>query len=223
MKSVRYFLGFVFTAVSTVSTFDSHAAIIHATYQVTASDFLDSNFNPPDAPSSNFVEGIYSFTFDTALPSQNEITPDSVIGLDITNNDGVVTDYNETNSGVNTSLNTFLDTGRITIGGNTSSVAFMVGLSNDFRFQFDISLTDFSVTNIFENLVYVTTVDPFYSAKNTSVVLISADVWAPAVPVPAALPLFLSGLFGLMAFSKRRKQFMNKPFNALIFSKKNLL
>ena len=181
----------------------SQAAIITATYQVTAGDFEDSNFNPPPPPSTTFVSGTVTFTFDTAIPSQNEIMPDAVTGFDITDNDGITLDYDETNSGVNTDLNIFTDSGRITYGGNTSSVDFMVGLSDDFRLQWDINLTNFEVTSVFENFAYVTTADPFYRAGYTTVELIGVS----AVPIGPAAPMFLLGaaMLGLVSFRRKER------------------
>jgi len=181
----------------------SQAALVTATYLVTAGDFEDSNFNPPTPPSTTSVSGTVTFTFDTDIPSQNEITPESVTGFDITDNDGVVQDYNETNSGVNTDLNIFTDFGRITFGGTTSTVDFMVGLSDDFRLQWDINLTNFEVTAVFENFGYVTTTDPFYSAGFTTVELISVS----AVPIGPAAPMFLLGasMMGLVLFRRKTR------------------
>ena len=127
--------------------------------------------------------------------------PDAVTGFDITDNDGVVLDYDETNSGVNTDINIFTDSGRITYGGTTSTVDFMVGLSDDFRLIWDINLTTFEVTDVFENFVYVTTTDPFYSAGFTTVELISVS----AVPLPAAIWLFACGLIGLIGVARRKQ------------------
>lgn len=179
----------------------SQAGLITATYQITAGDFEDSNSVPPPPPSTTFVSGTVTFTFDTEIPSQNEIMPDAVTGFDITDNDGVVLDYDETNSGVNTDINIFTDTGRITYGGTTSTVDFMVGLSDDFRLIWDINLTTFEVTGVLENFVYVTTADPFYSAGFTTVELISVS----AVPLPAAVWLFASGLIGLIGVARRKQ------------------
>jgi len=179
----------------------SQAALITATYAVTAGDFEDSNFNPPPSPSTTFVSGTVTFTFDTDIPSQIEIMPDSVIGFDITDNDGTLHDHDETDTGVNTSLNTFLVSGRITYGASVNSVAFMVGLSDDFRLQWDINLTTFEVTAVTENLVYNSTVDPFYTAGFTTVELISVS----AVPIGPAAPLFLLGATMLGFVSLRRK------------------
>ena len=181
----------------------SQAALVTVTYLVTAGDFEDSNFNPPPPPSTTSVSGTVTFTFDTDIPSQNEITPESVTGFDITDNDGVVQDYNETNSGVNTDLNIFTDFGRITFGGTTSTVDFMVGLSDDFRLQWDINLTNFEVTSVFENFAYVTTTDPFYSAGFTTVELISMS----AVPIGPAAPMFLLGasMMGLVLFRRKNR------------------
>jgi len=179
----------------------SNSALVQATYEITASDFLDSNANPPTPPSSNFVTGTYTFTFDTDIPQQNEIMPDGVTGLDITRFDGVIVDYDETNSGVNTDLNIFTDSGRITIGGNTTTVGGMVGLTDDFRVQFDITLSTFEVSAVVENLVWNSITDPFYNSTNTSVTLLNATT----VPLLPAFWLFGSGLLGLIGIARRKK------------------
>lgn len=179
----------------------SQAAIIQATYQVTAGDFLDSSFNPPPPPATTFVSGTVTFTFDTAIPTQIEITPDTVNGFDITDRNGVLHDYDETNSGINTALDTFNNWRRITFGGNESSVAVIVGLSNDFRLQWDINLNNYEVISVFENFTYISTVDPIYYAGFTTVELVSATV----VPIGPAAPFFLLGAAMLGIVSFRRK------------------
>lgn len=176
-----------------------NAAVVQLSYVINASDFQDSNFDPPAGSASQTVSGTYTFTIDTTIVSQDEIIPDLVVGLDITDTNGNTLDYDESNSGVNTDLNLFLNTGRIVIGGNTSGVDFMVGLSNDFRVRFDIDLSDFSVISVVEDLAYVTTVNPFLRGP-TTVQLVSAKV----IPLPPAIWLFGSALAGLGWL--RRKQ-----------------
>lgn len=202
MRNIQIFMqSLLFSCLLLGGASVSQAALITATYQVTAGDFEDSNSEPPPPPSTTFVSGTVTFTFDTEIPSQNEIMPDAVTGFDITDNDGVVLDYDETNSGVNTDINIFTDSGRITYGGTTSTVDFMVGLSDDFRLIWDINLTTFEVTEVFENFVYVTTTDPFYGAGFTTVELISVS----EVPLPAAIWLFASGLIGLIGVARRKQ------------------
>ena len=176
----------------------SYAALVTTTYEITASDFKDSNLVPPASPTSTSVHGIYMFTFNTNVPLHTGITPDSVTGMDITDNNAVTMDYNETNSGVRTEVNIFTDSARFTIGGNTNSVAAMVGLSNDFGVTFDISLIDYTVTAVPFNLAFVTTVDPFYEGP-TTVTLLNATL----VPEPAAYRLIAFGLLMLLFISRR--------------------
>ena len=202
MRNIQIFMqSLLFTCLLLGGASASQATLITATYQVTAGEFEDSNSNPPPPPSTTFVSGTVTFTFDTEIPSQNEIMPDAVTGFDITDNNGMVLDYNETNSGVNTDINIFTDSGRITYGGTTSTVDYMVGLSDDFRLIWDINLTTFEVTSVIENFVYVTTTDPYYEAGFTTVELISVS----AVPLPAAVWLFASGLIGLISIARRKQ------------------
>jgi len=168
--------GFFLVASALFTVASAHADFVQVTYAINANGFQDSNGNPPDSPTSTLVEGIYTFTFDTNIAQQNNLVPDAVSGLDITANNGSVLDYDTTNSGVNIAVNAFQGTVRVVIGGTTSSVAYMVGLSNDFRVTFDIALDDFTVTNVFEHFVFVTPVDAFYAAQNTTVTLIDATV-----------------------------------------------
>lgn len=154
----------------------ARADVVQATYMITSSDFRNSNGGPPDAPTSNAIDGIYTVTFNSAIPAQMELVPDSVTGLDITDNDGVTFDYDELNSGVNTQLFSSSDKLRLTIGGTQSSVEFMVGISNDFRVVFEISDEDFSVLGVTSDLAFVTTVDAYYTAENTSVTLIDVVI-----------------------------------------------
>jgi len=184
-----------------------HATTITATYRVTAGEFVDSNANPPPSPATTTVGGDVSFTFDLALPSQLDITPDNITGFDITDRNGVTTDYDETNSAVTTEINIFTDFGRITYGGLFNSAKFMVGLSNDMRVIWDINLTTFEVTQVFENFGYVTTADPFYLAGYTTVELIAVT----AVPVGPAAPFFMMGAAMLGMVARRRNKSVTEP------------
>ena len=192
---------FGFSILSLVIVPTSNASIVQTTYEIIADNFLDSKNDPPQGAASTIVTGTYTFTFDTAQPSQMEITPDAVIGLDITDRNGSITDFDPTNSGVNTSLNIFTNSGsnnvgRITIGGNVNGVASIVGRSNDFRVQFDINLSDFQVTDVFEHLAYVTSVDPYYSSEGNTTTVRLLNV--SQVPIPASFWLFGTALLGLL-------------------------
>lgn len=184
---------------------EANSALITVTYRVTAGDFTDSNSNPPPSPATNFVTGDVSFTFDTDIPSQLDIIPDSITGFDITDKNGDTTDYDESSSGVSTELNIFTDFGRFTYGGSFNTAEYMVGLSNDMRVIWDINLTTFEVTSVFENYGYVTTVDPFYTAGYTTVELISVSS-PPQVPIGPAAPLFMTGaaMLGMLARRNRK-------------------
>ncbi len=155
----------------------AQADVVTATYVISASDFRNGASGPPPSPpTSNNVSGTYTITFNSAIIQQFEMVPDVVIGLDITDNDGVVFDYDTSNSGFNTFWQHQEGIGHITIGATISGVAFMAGISNDFRVQFDVSADNFAVTEVTENLSFVTTRDAFYSANNTSVELIAVSI-----------------------------------------------
>lgn len=179
----------------------SYAALVTVTYSVTAGDFADSNSNPPPPPATTFVSGTLTFTYDTALAGQTEITPVAVAGFDIIDRDGVLHDHDATNSGVNIALDTLNNWRRVTYGGNVSGVDTMVGISDDFRVQWDIDLATSEVIAVFENFTYNSTVDPFYTAGFTTVELVSATV----VPIGPAAPLFLMGaaMLGLVSFRRK--------------------
>lgn len=79
----------------------------------------------------------------------------------------------------------------------------MVGIFDDFRLQWDINLTTYEVTSVFENFSYVTTTDPLYTARFTTVELISVT----AVPIGPAAPMFLAGaaVLGLVSFRRKTR------------------
>ena len=154
----------------------AHADVVELTYTIDASAFQNSNGVAPPAPATNSVSGTVTFTVDTAAGSQTGIVPDAVTGIAVRGFDGTLTDYNPGNSGVDAALNAAAQTGRITFGGTTSGIPFMVGISNDMRVIFDISLVDFSVTGIVGGFVYVTTSTAFYTSTVTDIALLSAVV-----------------------------------------------
>jgi hypothetical protein len=178
----------------------SHATLIQATYEISASGFQDSNQNPPGGQTSTAVNGTYTFTFDTEIPSQLAIVPDAVVGIDVVNELGTVVGFDESDSGVDAALNVALDLASITIGGTISGVPFMVGLSDDFRVRFEISLIDYEVDHVSDNFSFVTTEDPFYTGP-TTVSLVSATV----IPEPSTALLFASGLIGLAINERWRR------------------
>jgi hypothetical protein len=157
-----------------LGTATAGAEIVTATYQISASSFVNSNQLPPPPPTSATVSGIYTITFDTNA-AQSELVPDQVIGLDITKSNGAVIDFDETNSGVNTSINLQSNAVDMTVGGKVSTVAWMVGLSDDFRVRFRVSRVDYQVQSILENFSFVTTANAFYGAQNTTVTLLQAS------------------------------------------------
>lgn len=165
----------------------ANAELVQVAYEIAADDFLDGLGNPPVLSTSNSVYGIYLFTFDTAV-SDTGIMPDEVLDLDIINKNGAIIDFDEFDSGVDTAVQVSLDWVNVTIGGNVSGVAYMTGLSNDFRVRFRISRVDFEVLSVLENVTFVTTVDAFYTAQNTAVTYIPEPSSAAAVP-PALLLL----------------------------------
>jgi hypothetical protein len=101
-------------------------------------------------------------------------------------------DFDTTNSGVNVLFGNAPGEARIVFGGTLGSVAFMTGLSNDFRVRFDVSLADGSLKAVVEDFTFTSTVDPFYSGA-TVVTPISWTV----VPEPGSALLLALGLAGL--------------------------
>jgi hypothetical protein len=183
---VALLLGFVGAA--------AEAEVVQATYSVSASDFQDSLGGAPVPPTSTSVSGTYTFTFDTTV-SENEIMPDAVTGLDITDNSGAVIDFDEFTSGVN--VGTGGGAANVTLGGNLGTVAAIFGGTEDFRVIFQISLVDFEVLLLHENLRFNTTVDAGYLAQTTSVTL---------VPEPTAWVAHGAGFALLAVLARRRKR-----------------
>ncbi|TGD73454.1 hypothetical protein E4634_10495 [Mangrovimicrobium sediminis] len=180
----------------------SQAALIDLTYAISASDFLNSNSQPPPAPTSSSVAGTVTFTIDDSFLSgeQDDIVPLALSGIDITRNDGTVTDYNTGNALVDFSISA--GKGLIVLGGAASSNDFMIGLSDDFRIVFEVDLTTYEVLTVLEKFVFVTTSDPFYSAQATDVSLLSVS--PSVVPLPAAGYLMLSACAALGALQRAR-------------------
>jgi len=158
-----------------------NADIVQAEYEIIVSDFLHSNNGGPAPPTSNQLSGTVTFTYNTAIVEQFELVPDAVTGFNMTDNSGHAITYDAQNSGINTLTNENVTGGdhRITFGG-LPSVASMTGLSEDMRITFDISSVDFTVSEVYRPFVFVTTADPFYTAQNNSVELISVSVFPDA-------------------------------------------
>ena len=81
----------------------AQATLIQATYQISASNFQDSNSNPSVAPTSTVVTGSYQFTFDTQFVVQIGIVPDpggstTALGniLEIVNSNNSVIGFDQT-------------------------------------------------------------------------------------------------------------------------------
>lgn len=183
----------------------AHAALVQVTYAVSGTGFLDSNNNPPSAPTSTTIGGTFSFTFDAdPLASQTGITPDSVIDFDITRSDGLMIDFDTSDTAARVvTVGGPGNPKRVTFGGSVSGEHQLVGLTEpgDFRVIFDISRTTFEVTSLFDpfGFVFLTRFDPFYHATSWSAQL----VFVQAIPLPPAA-LMLGPALGLLFVGRAR-------------------
>ena len=178
----------------------AEAIPILATYEFSAQDFLDSNSIPPPPPTSNAVAGTFTFTFDPDALPQHEIVPLAVVGVDLTYNDGSMMDFDETNSGVDVDFGNAAGEARITFGATVNAVCCMIGLSNDFRLRFDISLADGTVNAVVDHFTFNSITDPFYTGP-TTMTLVSYQ----AIPEPGTALLFGLGLTALATQKRKRR------------------
>ena len=152
------------------------ADVVQATMRIQASEFQDSSLTPPQGATTDSIDAVATVTFNSAVFEMQNLTPDAISGLAITGNNGNVFTYDTNTAGFNSRRFAADDKIRITIGGTIGSVAFMAGLSNDFRVNVDLSLFDYSVLEVSENFTFVTPSDPSYRSQNTTVTLLDLVV-----------------------------------------------
>ena len=155
----------------------AQADVVEATFRIQATQFEDSALMPPMAPTSDSIDALVSLTFNSAIFEQENLALNAISGLEIDANDGATNSYDLTNAGFNFRRFAADNKIRIAVGGLQSTVAFMGGLSNDFRVGFELSLTDFSLLEVNDNFVFVTPADPFYTAQNTIITILDMTVF----------------------------------------------
>lgn len=200
---------FAFVLATTVGAVPVAADTVYLTYQIEASLFEDSNGESPPFPTSNSVSGIVAFAIDDAIGSgleQNNIVPLWVSGLDITDNQGDIFDYDETNTAVDVERFTqsAINSGRAVFGGTFNTNDFLAGGSNDFRVGFWFNLTTYLPGSVFEAFTFVTDAFDSEVATSTVVTLLGVSSSPPSpVPIPAALSLIAPGVLFLTRFRRR--------------------
>lgn len=174
------------------------AALVQLTYSVSATAFEDSNGDPPAASTSTSVSGTFSFVLDPAETATQLVTPVAVSGFDIRRKDGVLIDFDETNTGVRIMFLHGLMQREIAFGGifgPLNGPEYTVGQTDpgDFRAVFRIANNDFEVVPlvpVITDFSFLTLVDPSYISRDWSATLISVS----AVPEPKLYALIAAGL-----------------------------
>jgi hypothetical protein len=110
-------------------------------------------------------------SFDIGQGLHLGLQADYVEGMDFVRSDGVLIDFNETNSGADIEINPFTDFVRIHLGGNESGVSSLVGLTEDFRVIFDTNLITFEPTQIIDQVRWGSPVDSWLAGR-TAITLI---------------------------------------------------
>ena len=171
-----------------VAAAQSNAAPIALKYDFTAQNFFSFFGPPPTDP----VIGAFTVSYDSALGGGGAVSAvdDFTIGS---------FSYNASNTAFNAAPN-----------GSGLTIAFGSALPG-----FDSFMLQFTVDTVGQPIVgpgalsYTTSLTGFAMFQTIDVTVIASDPVAPQVfpnPIPAALPLLLSGMAGLGAIGWRRRK-----------------
>jgi hypothetical protein len=191
---VRQF-GIVATAAVSVllSAISANASTMTYDISFTSGSFNAAAFVGPAGTPPASASGNFTLTIDTSQTYANETAGITLNSLGVTAGEGLAFSYPLTFSPYSDIL---------VIGGSSPGAGYANGGTNNFYLQID----DFSTTPTFLQFGY-TVADPaedyFYTNQGDGSVSVSL---VSTTPLPAALPLFATGLGAMGLFGWRRKR-----------------
>jgi hypothetical protein len=198
------------SAATLMATLPAHAANVSDYVTFSATSF--SGGSPPSytggtAP-TNPVTGAFTITFDPTQTYLDSTTGITLNSLNILLDSALSFDYSP--SAYTIGVTTF-DAGELVVGGLNSGACCVELTPSTFN-DFYLQILNFTSAPAFNQLGYTIAAngDYFYSAVGTSGGSVSVTA-VSATPLPAALPLFATGLGAMGLFGWRRKRKSSAP------------